>query len=109
MRGFGRFPRGALIWSSEGKRENVNCMSTSNLLGPSRLDFSQVSLLSVLSTQPNPLTPFSNNLQTPKSRVDQVPLENNQPQLTTSSAPMKNVTNSEHKIKWVRSDQIPVG
>ena len=99
VRGFGRFPRGALIWSSDGKRENVSCMSTSNLLGPSRLDFSQVSPLSVLSPQTNPSTPFSNNLQTPKSGGGQVPLENSQPQQTTSSAPLINATNSEHKIK----------
>ena len=99
VRGFGRFPRGALIWSSDGKRENVSCMSTSNLLGPSRLDFSQVSPLSVLSPQTNPSTPFSNNLQTPKSGGGPVPLENSQPQQTTSSAPLINATNSEHKIK----------
>ena len=106
VRGFGRFPRGALIWSSEGKPENINFMSPSNLVG-SRLDFSP---LGVLSPHTNPATPFS-NLQTPKSGGGQGPLENNQPQQTTSSAPLGqiNATNSEHKIKRVSSYFLMLG
>ena len=77
---FGRFPRGALIWSN-GKPEQLQPQPG---LQGARLDFSPQSILSPHSTN-NPTTP----LQSGSSE--------NQPQ--TSSAPLFNATNSDHKIK----------
>ena len=81
---FGRFPRGALIWSN-GKPEQLQPAQQPGLQG-ARLDFSPQSILSPHSTN-NPTTP----LQSGSSE--------NQPQ--TSSAPLFNATNSDHKIKRV--------
>jgi hypothetical protein len=96
---FGRFPRGALVWSSGGKPENVasSLMAGKDLVG-SRLDFSP---LGVLSPQMNPSTPLG-NLQTPKASSQATMSENNQPQQTpTSASPLINATNSELKMKRV--------
>ena len=83
---FGRFPRGALIWSN-GKPEQLQSsqqQATPGLQG-ARLDFSPHSILSPHST--NPTTPLQGGSS------------ENQPQ--TSSAPLFNATNSDHKIKRV--------
>ena len=93
LRTFGRFPRGALIWSGG----NPEYAPGSGLAVP-KLDFSP---LGVLSPCMNPSTPLS-NLQTPKVGGGQGLSEAIQSQQTSSSSPLINATNSDHKIKRVR-------
>lgn len=88
-RKFGRFPHGALVWSSGGKAENV--LPTNSLVG-SRLEFSP---LGVLSPHINPSTSFG-NVQTPK-----IGSQGSSDQSQTSSVPLINATNSDHKLKRV--------
>ena len=91
-RTFGKFPRGALIWSSSGKPENVSSLAGNSMLG-SRLDFSPLGVLS-------PSTPLG-NLQTSKVGGGSLGEANLQSQQTSSSSPLINATNSEHKMKRV--------
>ena len=82
---FGRFPRGALVWSSNGKPEFLNNSNLSSLQG-SKLDFSPLSVLSPF----NPSTPLS-GVQSGKANTPN----------PDSSAPLNNSTNSDHKVKRV--------
>ena len=77
---FGRFPRGALVWSSNGKPEPLNNASMTSLQG-SKLDFSPLGVLS-------PFNPSS-------------PLTGVQKASPMPEGPLSNSTNSDHKVKRV--------
>ena len=77
---FGRFPRGALVWSSNGKPEPLNNASMTSLQG-SKLDFSPLGVLS-------PFNPSS-------------PLTGVQKATPLPEGPLNNSTNSDHKVKRV--------
>ena len=80
-RAFGRFPRGALVWSSNGKPEPLNNASSLTSLQGSKLDFSPLGVLS-------PFNPSS-------------PLTGVQKATPLPEGPLNNSTNSDHKVKRV--------
>lgn len=92
-RTFGRFPRAALVWSSNGKQDNVGSSTVG--LQVARLDFSPLGVLS-------PCNPM---LQTPKMGVsgpsDQQP--------SSSSIPLMNSINSDLKVKRSQNENNSPG
>jgi tetratricopeptide (TPR) repeat protein len=84
-RSFGRLPRGALVWSSNGKSEQTGV--NPNLQG-ARLDFSPLTALSPFS--PNPSTPVQQSAVGSSVAGDQS---------SSSAVPLINTTNNDTKIK----------